>query len=127
MGKESACNTENTGDTGSVPGQGDPLEKELAIHSHILAWEIPWTEDPGGLQSIGLQRVRYDWVTEIYFHVCVCVFVPIYLPVLEEFSVNYFEDIVLSVIIYFEIKLISISECLMFPQKIFSPNWYAHI
>ena len=43
-------------------GQEDPLEKEMATHSSILAWEIPWTEEPGGLQSKGLQRVRHDWV-----------------------------------------------------------------
>ena len=39
-------------------GQEDPLEKEMATHSKILAWETPWTEEPGGLLSIGLQRVR---------------------------------------------------------------------
>ena len=38
----------------------DPLEKEMATHSNILAWEIPWTEESGGLQSMGLQRVRHD-------------------------------------------------------------------
>ena len=38
----------------------DPLEEEMATHSSILAWEIPWTEEPGGLQSIGLQRVGYN-------------------------------------------------------------------
>ena len=37
-----------------------PLEKEIATHSSTLAWRIPWTEEPGGLQSIGLQRVRHD-------------------------------------------------------------------
>ena len=37
-------------------GQGDPLEKEMETHSSILAWEIPWTEEPGGLQSMGLQK-----------------------------------------------------------------------
>ena len=37
-----------------------PLEKEMTTHSSILAWEIPWTEEPGGLQSMGLQRVRHD-------------------------------------------------------------------
>ena len=41
-------------------GQKDPLEKEKATHSSILAWEIPWTDEPGGLQSMGLQRVRHD-------------------------------------------------------------------
>ena len=41
-------------------GQEDPLEKEMATHSNILAWRIPWTEEPGGLQSTGLQRVGHD-------------------------------------------------------------------
>ena len=41
-------------------GQVDPLEKEMATHSNILAWRLPWTEEPGGLQSIGSQRVGYD-------------------------------------------------------------------
>ena len=44
-------------------GWEDTLEKGMAIHSSILAWEIPWTEEPGGLQSMGLQRVRHDWAT----------------------------------------------------------------
>ena len=41
-------------------GQEDPLEKEMATHSSILAWEIPWTEEPGGLQSLGSRRVGHD-------------------------------------------------------------------
>ena len=41
-------------------GQEDPLEKEIATHSSILAWRIPWTEEPDGLQSVGSQRVRHD-------------------------------------------------------------------
>ena len=41
-------------------GWENPLEKEMATHSSILAWEIPWTEEPGGLQSMGLQRVGHD-------------------------------------------------------------------
>ena len=45
-------------------GWKDPLEKEMAIHSNILAWEIPWTEEPGELQSTGLQRVRHDLSTK---------------------------------------------------------------
>ena len=40
------------------------MEKETATHSSMLAWEIPWTEEPDGLQSMGLQRVRYDLVTK---------------------------------------------------------------
>ena len=44
-------------------GREDPLEKEMATHSSILAWKIPWTEDPGRLQSMGSQRVGHDWAT----------------------------------------------------------------
>ena len=42
-------------------GQEDPLEKEMATHSNILAWKIPWTEEPGGLWSLGSQTVGHDW------------------------------------------------------------------
>ena len=42
----------------------DPLEKDMATHSSILVWEIRWAEEPGGLQSVGLQRVRHDLVTK---------------------------------------------------------------
>ena len=45
-------------------GQEDPLEKGMATHSSILAWKIPWTDEPGRLQSMGLQRVRHGFVTE---------------------------------------------------------------
>ena len=45
-------------------GQEDPLEMEMATHSSILAWRIPWTEEPGGLQSMGLQRVWHNLATE---------------------------------------------------------------
>ena len=45
-------------------GQEDPLEKEMATHSSIFAWEIPWTEEPGGLQSMGSQRVGHNLVTK---------------------------------------------------------------
>ena len=44
-------------------GQEDPLEKEMATLSSILAWKMPWTEEPGGLQSMWSQRVRHDLVT----------------------------------------------------------------
>ena len=49
-------------------GQEDPQEKEIAIHSSILAWRIPWTEEAGGLQSMGSQRVGHDLVINIYTH-----------------------------------------------------------
>ena len=50
-------------------GQKDPLEKETATHSSILAWKTPWTEKPGRLQYMGLQKVRHDSVTSrSFFH-----------------------------------------------------------
>ena len=49
-GKESAC---NSGDLGSIPGLEDHLEKGMATHSSIIAWRIPWTEEPGVLQNMG--------------------------------------------------------------------------
>ena len=55
--KASAC---SAGDLGSIPDWEDPLEKEMATHSSILAWRIPWMEDPGGLQSMGSKRVGHD-------------------------------------------------------------------
>ena len=63
-GKESAC---NDGDTSSIPGWEDPLQKGMATHSSILAWWIPWTEEPGGLQSMESQRVGHDWATSLHF------------------------------------------------------------
>ena len=88
-GTESAC---NAGDLGSIPVLGtslvaqmvkhlptmretqvqsldweDPLEKEMATHSSTLAWKIPWTKEPGRLQSMGSQRVGHDQVTSPHF------------------------------------------------------------
>ena len=57
----------DAGDIGLSLGWEDPLEEEMAAHSSILAWGIPWTEEPGRLQSTGLQRVRHKLVTE-YTH-----------------------------------------------------------
>ena len=56
-GKESAC---SAGDLGSIPGLENPLEKEMATHSSIPAWRIPWTEEHDGLQSIRSPRVGHD-------------------------------------------------------------------
>ena len=53
VSEESACMQETLA---QVLGQEDPLEKKMATHSSILAWEIPWTEEPSGVQSVGLQR-----------------------------------------------------------------------
>ena len=49
-----------------ISNQEDPLEKGMTTHSSILAWRIPWTEEPGGLQSMGSQRVRHDSATDTF-------------------------------------------------------------
>ena len=62
-GKESACSAGDLRDmVRSLCGE-DPLEEGMATHSSILAWRISWTEEPGGLQSMGSQRVRHDCST----------------------------------------------------------------
>ena len=63
-GKESTCQYRRQETWVQSLGREDPLEEGMATHSSILAWRSPWTEEPGGLQSIGLQRVRRDWETE---------------------------------------------------------------
>ena len=89
-GKESACNVE---DLGSIPGlrlpmkemqetqvqslgQEDPLEEKMATHFSFLAWKIPWTEEPGRLQSMGSLRVRHDSDFTFTFHFHQSVFGP---------------------------------------------------
>ena len=62
--KVSACNAR---DLGSIPGSGRSLEKDMATHSSILAWRIPWTEEPARLQSMRSQKIRHDWVTSLHF------------------------------------------------------------
>ena len=54
-----AANAGDVKDVGSIPGE-DPLEKEIATHCSTLAYRIPWTEEPGVLQSIGSQRIGHD-------------------------------------------------------------------
>ena len=92
-GKEYAC---STGDLVWSLGREDPLKKEMATHSSILAWTIPWTEEPGWLWSTGFQKVGHNWVTNnnklqntgfqllhilantyylLFLCICVCVFV----------------------------------------------------
>ena len=60
-------------------GGEDPLEKEMAIYSSTIAWKIPWTEEPGRLQSMGLQRVRHDWATSPYLTLTVSTFLPLFI------------------------------------------------
>ena len=49
-------------------GQEDPLEEGMATHSNVLAWRTPWTEEPGGLQSMGSQRIGHDWSDSMHAH-----------------------------------------------------------
>ena len=66
MVKNPPVNAGDIRDVGSSLGQEDPLEEGMATHSSILAWGIPLTEEPEELQSMGSQRVRHDWVTNIF-------------------------------------------------------------
>ena len=91
--KESACKAAD--ERIQSPDQADALEKEKATHFSILAWEIPRTEEPGGVQSTESQRVRHDLATHTHTHTCiyeafflppsllsfpVCPFLPLFLP-----------------------------------------------
>ena len=58
--KNPPANAEDERDMGSVPGLGRSLRGRMATHSSILAWRIPWTEEPGGIWSLGSQRVGYN-------------------------------------------------------------------
>ena len=68
-------------------GWKDPLKEEMATHSSILTWEIPWIEEPGGLQSMGLQKVGHDLAAEHHAEqkkrmntdICVCMYIYIYI------------------------------------------------
>ena len=68
MYNEPACNAGYPGSISGFLGWEDSLEKEMATHSSIFAWRIPWTQEPGGLQAMGSQRVRHDGVTNTFTH-----------------------------------------------------------
>ena len=65
MVKNPSANTGDVGDMGSIPGSEDSLEECVATHFSTLAWRIPWTEEPGRLQSMELQRVGQDQATSL--------------------------------------------------------------
>ena len=97
VGKESACNVETWV---QYLGWEDPLEKEMATHSNILSWRIPWMEEPGRQQSTGSQRVRHDWATSLmtwfvvytlfYFAIVNLYFI---LPCIGQYDIIYFIDL----------------------------------
>ena len=66
--KNLPANSGDTREVGLSPGPEDPLEEGMATHSSLLAWRIPWTEEPGGPRSTGSQRVRYSWSNLAHTH-----------------------------------------------------------
>ena len=89
-GKASAC---DVGDPGSIPGSGRSPGERMATHSSILAWRIPGTEEPGGLQSTGSQRVGHDWATththtHTHTHSYACVQCHFFYMVYHELSIS---------------------------------------
>ena len=90
--------------------QEDPLEKGMATHSSIHAWRIPWTEEPGGLQSMGSQRVRHNWMTNtlIVDFTMLCLFVLITLCAAKWFSYTSF-FIFFSIMVY--LRILNIVPC----------------
>ena len=84
-GSDGKVSAYNVGETQvQTLGQEDPLEKGMATHSSIFAWKISWTEEPGRLQSMGLQRVRHDCDFTLFFlsffYACILVLLKSYLP-----------------------------------------------
>ena len=65
-GKESACNTGRFNPWVQSLSLENPLKKGIATHSNSLAWRIPWTEEPGGLQSMGSQKVTHEWLSVLF-------------------------------------------------------------
>ena len=84
-------------------GQEDTLEKEVATRFSILAWEILWTEEPGGLQSMGLQRVRHNLVTKLQQY-SQCQLVPID-PELGVLDSRFSDEVLDSFPLYFSLLL----------------------
>ena len=69
---DSKASTCYAGDPGPIPGSGRSPGEGKATHSTILAWRVPWTEEPGKLQSMGSQRVRHDWATNTHTRNITC-------------------------------------------------------
>ena len=101
-GKESACNAQSL-------GWEDALEKGMAIHSSILAWTIPWTEEPDGLQSTGSQRVGYNWTTNRHL-LCLLIVSMIF----SCFLFKYFSWKMIAVLICIDLEF-----CNIFDQCVF--------
>ena len=83
-----------------------PLEEKMATDSNIIAWEIPWTEGPGGLQYMGSQKVRHNWVTETGEAISVCIALSCYIFFLTSInSENTFSNMIyLANLLWLEIS-----------------------
>ena len=84
QGSDSKESAYNAGDLGLVPGSGRSLEEGMATHSHILAWRIPWIEDPVRLQSMELQWVEWDWATNTSLQLYTVISVAYCIPFSDE-------------------------------------------
>jgi len=101
-------------------GREDLLEKEMATHSSTLAWKIPWTEEPSGLQSMGSQRVRHDWATSLYFYKNVGTKSP------KSYWFLFFQDILLPILftlfMYLYLNTFYLSYLLTICSGVYSPS-----
>ena len=91
MAKNPPASAGNGGEWVQSLGRDDPLKKGMATHCRILAWRIPWTEKPGGLQSTGLRRVRHNQAQHadshevyVYMHIQACIHVHVYTHIHRE-------------------------------------------
>ena len=100
--------------------QEDPLEKEMAAHSSTIAWKIPWTEDPGRLQSTGLQRVGHDWATPLYVEVgC------FYAHFLKSFNHKWVLNFVKGFFcIYWDYHMVFLFQCV---NMVYHIDWFVYI
>ena len=119
-GSDSKASTCYAGDPGPIPGSGRSPGEGKATHSTILAWRVPWTEEPGKLQSMGSQRVRHDWATEQNHPIVVlghCVFAIICLWV-------FFIFFLVALVIFSLVRSVLLSLHLFVFFTVFPCNWY---
>ena len=106
-------------------GQEDPLEKEMATHSSMLVWRIPWTEEPGGLQSMGSQRVGHDWATSLHFtSIGASGTLGVHKILSSSLSVAAAKMLFAFSVLFFPVCTVEFSRSYMILQQIECRNWY---
>ena len=103
-------------------GWEDPLEKEVATHSSTLAWRIPWTEEPGGLQSTVSQRVGHDWATSLSVSVCAHIYTVVFIYLIDISPPSFllhFPFFLKKVFIYLSLAVLGLHCC----AQAFSSCW----